>query len=67
MEWAWLSPDFHHELAVWKALALPVASRPTYLAEIVRQEPTHLGLCDTYGLGAGDVWFDSAGMGHNLV
>ena len=43
---AWLSPDFHRELADWKALALQAASRPTHLAGIIRWEPTHLGFCD---------------------
>ena len=50
---AWLSPDFHWELADWKVLALQAASQPTHLAEIVRREPTHLGFCDASGLGAG--------------
>ena len=50
---AWLSPDFHRELADWKVLALQAASQPTHLAEIVRREPTHLGFCDASGLGAG--------------
>ena len=40
---AWQSPDFHQELADWKVLALQAESRPRHLAEIVRQEPTHLG------------------------
>ena len=29
---AWLSPDFHPELADWKVLAFQAASQPTYLA-----------------------------------
>ena len=32
---AWLSPEFHRELADWKVLALQAASRPTHLAKIV--------------------------------
>ena len=32
---AWLSPDFHQELADWKVLALQAASQPTHLAEII--------------------------------
>ena len=64
---AWLSPDFHRELDNWKALALQAASRLTYLAEIVRWEPTHLGFCDVSGLGAGGVWIDPARTGQNLV
>ena len=49
---AWLSPEFHRELADWKVLALQAASQPTRLAEIVRREPTHLGFCDASGLRA---------------
>ena len=62
-----LSPYFHQELADWKVLALQAASRPTHLAEIVRQDPTHLGFCDTSGLGAGGVWLDPDRTGQNLV
>ena len=64
---AWLSPTFHCKLADWKSLALQAASRPTHLAEISRQEPTHLGFYDASGLGGGGVWLDPARMGHNLV
>ena len=64
---ACLSPAFHRELGDWKALALQVASRQTHLAEIVRQEPTHLGFCDAPELGAGGVWLNLARTGHNLV
>ena len=52
---AWLSPHFHQELADLKVLALQAASQLTHLAEIVRREPTHLGICDAPGLGAGGV------------
>ena len=48
-------------------LALQAASRPTHLAEIVHREPTHLGFCDTSGLGAGGVWLDPVRTGQNLV
>ena len=63
----WMSPSFHRELTDWKVLALQAASRPTHLAEIFRQEPTHLGFCDTSRLGAGGVWLDPARTGQNLV
>ena len=63
----WLSPDFHLELAYWKALALQAASRPTHLTEIVHREPTHLGFCDAPGLEAGGVWINLARTGHYLV
>ena len=52
---AWLSPDFHREIADWIMLADQTANRPTHLVEIVRSEPTHLGFCDASGLGAGGV------------
>ena len=41
LDQAWLSPAFHRKLDDWKVLALQAASRPTHLAEIVRQEPTN--------------------------
>ena len=40
---AWMSPDFHREIADWTTLADQTANRPTHLVEIVRREPTHLG------------------------
>ena len=49
LERAWPSSAFHRNPANWKVLALQTASRPTHLAEIVRQEPTHLGFCDASG------------------
>ena len=64
---ACLSLAFHHELVDCKALSLQAASRPTHLAEIVLQEPTHLGFCDASGLGAGGMWLDLSVTGHNLV
>ena len=64
---AWLSPAFHCKLADWKALALQAASRPTHLAEIICLEPTHMGFCDTSGIGLVGVWLDPAGTGRNLV
>ena len=53
---AWLSPDFHQEIADWTTLAAQTADRPTHLANIVWREPTHLGFCDASGLRAGGVW-----------
>ena len=67
MDRAWLSSDFHRELNDWKVLALQSASRPTHLAEIIRQEPTHLGFCEASGLGAGEVWLHPTRTGQNLV
>ena len=48
-------------------LALQAASRPAHLADIVHQEPTHLGFCDASGLRVGGVWLDPARTGNNLV
>ena len=67
VDWAWLSPYFHCELADWKALAHLAASRPAHLADIARCEPTHLRFCDSSGLGAGGVWLDLARTDHNIV
>ena len=64
---AWLSSAFHRNPTNWKVLALQTASRPTHLAEIVRWEPTHIGLCDTSVLGVGGVWLEPTRTGRNLV
>ena len=37
------------------------------MAEIVRHETTHMGLCDSSGLGAGGVWLDPYHSGQDLV
>ena len=55
---AWLSPEFHRDIADWSTLADQTAARPTHLANIVRRGPTHLGFCDVSGLKAGGVWLD---------
>ena len=67
VDWVWLYQSFHREISDWKALALQVASRPMYVGEIIRCEPTHLGFCGMSGMGAGGVWLDLARTGHNLV
>ena len=43
------------------------ATRPTHLAEIVRHKPTHMGFCDTSGIGDGGVWLDLLCSGKYLV
>ena len=64
---AWISPDFHREIADWNTLADQTADRPTHLTEIVRHKPTHLGFCDASGLGGGGVWLDPSRLGKDLV
>ena len=39
---AWLLADFHQEISDWSALVAQTVARPTHLAAIVCQEPTHL-------------------------
>ena len=63
----WLYLAFHRKIADWKALTFQAASRPTHLSEIVCWEPTHLGFCDTSGLGSGSIWLDPTGTGNNLA
>ena len=55
---AYLSNDFHHEVAHWKTLLAQMRRRPTYIAEIVQRLPTDLGYTDASGKGAGGVWLD---------
>ena len=64
---AWLYPDFHREIADWIMFAEQTDERPTHLAEIVCCKPTHLGFCNTSGLGAGVVWLDPPCLGKYLV
>ena len=64
---AWLSPDFHWEIADWNMLANQTANLPTHLADIVCYEPTHLGFCYALGLGAGGVWLDPSHLEKDLV
>ena len=64
---AWLSLDFHREIADWRMLAEQTADQPTHLAEIVRHEPTHPGFCDASGPGSGGVWLGLSYSGKDLV
>ena len=64
---AWLSPDFHHNMADWRMFSEKTVERTTHMAEIFRRKPTHLGFCDASGLGAGGVWLDPSRSGKDLV
>ena len=44
MDRAWISPDFHHEIADWRELMLQAADRPRYLDKIICHKPNHLVL-----------------------
>jgi hypothetical protein len=50
---AYLSNDFHEDIAHWRTLVNAMALRPTYIAEIVQRIPTDLGFTDASGQGAG--------------
>ena len=52
---AYLSKDFHRDVAHWRLLCSRMKQRPTYLAEIVQRLPTDLGYTDVSGSGAGGV------------
>ena len=67
MDWAWLSPSFHQEIADWRALAVQTASRLTHLFKIVRRKPTHMGFYNALGLGAEGMWLDPSRSSLNLV
>ena len=64
---AWLLADFHREISDWSALVAQTVARLTHLAEIVRQEPTHLGFCNASGIGSGVVWLNPSGSGTSIV
>ena len=42
-------------------------AQPTHLAEIIRQETTHLGFCDASGIRAGGVWLNPSVSGTILA
>ena len=48
-------------LDAFASLAASLGSRPTYLAEIVPQEPSYLGATDAAKAGMGGVYFDALG------
>ena len=55
---AYLSKDFHNDIAHWRLLCSRMKHRPTYLAEIVQRLPTDIGYTDASGLGGGGVWLN---------
>ena len=67
VEWTYLSPVFHRDIADWWALALQAAARTMQMDKTVRCKPTHLGFCDASGHGAGEFWLDPSQTSHNLV
>ena len=66
---AWLLAEFHWEIYDWSALVAQKVAQPMHLAEIVRREPNHVGLCDAYEIkvGGGGVWLNTSGSGTSLV
>ena len=48
--------NFYQEIRYWQHLMTKMETCPTYLVEIVQQQPTALGLTDALGKGAGGVW-----------
>ena len=50
-----LYPEIHRKVADWRTLAEQIASQITHLADIVRQKPTYLELCEASGLRPGGV------------
>ena len=55
---AYLSKDFHRDVAYWRLLCSRMKHHPINLAEINQRLPTNLGYTDASGLGGGGVWLD---------
>ena len=55
---AYLSDDFHQEVANWHMLLHQIHWYPTYLTDIVQCLPTNLIYTDESGLGTWGVWLD---------
>ena len=51
---AYLSNDFHADIAHWRTLH-SMATRSTYMVEIVQRIPTDFGFTDASGQSAGGV------------
>ena len=64
---SYLSNDFHADIAHWQTLVHSMATRPTYLAEIVQHIPTDLGFTDASGQGAGGVLLNPNRDGKHYV
>ena len=64
---AWMYPEFHRGIADWSTLVDYTSAGPTHLDEIVRRKPTHMGFCNTSGLGVVGVWLDPSLLGKYLV
>ena len=59
-----LTSAIQHHLSTFAHLAASLGSRPTYLAEIVPQDPSLLGATDAAKPGMGGVYFDTAGAAY---
>ena len=55
------------ELDDWQWLADDIMSRPTSIAEVVRQTPTWIGACDSAGVGTGGVCLPLTQPTHPLL
>ena len=58
---------FHREIDNWKSLVTQKVARPTHLANIVRQDPTHLGFYNSSSIGTGGLWLDPSRSGLIIV
>ena len=63
----YLPSAFQREIADWRVLVVQIAARSTHLADIVCQDPTHLGFCKAVGLGDGGMWLYPLRSSHSLV
>ena len=59
-----LTTAIQHHLSTFARLAASLGSRPTYLAEIVPQDPNLLGATDAAKPGMGGVYFDATGAAY---
>jgi hypothetical protein len=56
-----ITESLRHHINAFASLAASLSSRPTYLAELVEQEPTLLGATDAAKQGLGGIYYDSSG------
>ena len=59
-----ITSALRRHIDAFASLAADLCKRPTYLAEVVPQDPSYLGTTDAAKMGMGGVFYDSTGQGY---
>ena len=60
-------PEFHQCKGDWHVLVNQETALTIQLTDIIRGEPTHLGLCDTSIIGTVGIWIDPYGTRTSIM